>query len=53
MDVTAHHNGFIEMFVCDRSRCEEGDISQKCFQDRHCYHLDRAKGNEYETRTST
>lgn len=40
--ITAHHNGFLEVFVCDVSKCPGGDISHACFVQGHCAKLRRA-----------
>lgn len=41
----AHHNGFMELWVCDVSKCR-GEISEDCFrkkgQDKACWQLERA-----------
>lgn len=29
--VTAHHNGFVEVYVCDVDKCPGGEISPRCF----------------------
>lgn len=39
--ISAHHNGFIVLNVCDVSKCG-GDISESCFLNGHCYPLKRA-----------
>lgn len=43
--INAHHNGFFEFHLCDVAKCG-GDISKKCFQDGHCYKLERAYNEE-------
>lgn len=48
--VTAHHNGYIEVFVCDVSKCPGGDISPQCFQQGHCFRLKRALNDRCENR---
>lgn len=42
MSVVAHHNGFMELHLCDTSRCENGDISASCFHNGGCVQLRRA-----------
>lgn len=29
--LSAHHNGFMEFYICDVSKCRGGDISAECF----------------------
>lgn len=43
--INAHHNGFMEMHVCDVSKCG-GEISQACFRRGHCTMLRRAPNAE-------
>lgn len=40
--INAHHNGYIELHVCDVSKCPGGDISEECFRAGKCYKLQRA-----------
>eukprot|EP00172_Hildenbrandia_rubra_P002419 Plantae.Rhodophyta-Hildenbrandia_rubra.ctg3259.p1 GENE.Plantae.Rhodophyta-Hildenbrandia_rubra.ctg3259~~Plantae.Rhodophyta-Hildenbrandia_rubra.ctg3259.p1 ORF type:complete len:490 (-),score=65.65 Plantae.Rhodophyta-Hildenbrandia_rubra.ctg3259:1546-2952(-) len=40
--INAHHNGYMEMFVCDLDACETDDIEQECFKGGHCQKLLRA-----------
>jgi hypothetical protein len=37
----AHHQGFLEFFLCDTSACG-GDITPKCFESNQCVQLIRA-----------
>lgn len=41
ISITAHHNGFVELHICDVTNCG-GEISQKCFRNGHCKQLERA-----------
>lgn len=50
--VVAHHNGFMELYLCDVGKCG-GDISHKCFLDGHCIQLQRARFDECENGQST
>lgn len=44
MGISAHHNGFIEAYLCDVSKCTpKGDISRDCFDNGHCTKLLRSK----------
>lgn len=47
--ITAHHNGFMELYLCDVSKCRGGDISPSCFHDGHCRKLERAGNDQCET----
>lgn len=47
--INAHHNGYIEMHICDVNKCPGGEISEKCFQMGFCYKLDRAWVKECQT----
>ncbi|CAN8077314.1 unnamed protein product [Agarophyton chilense] len=40
--ITAHHNGFMEVHVCDTAKCPNGDISRQCFINGGCMQLNRA-----------
>lgn len=42
LTVNAHHNGFIEMHICDIAQCG-GEISEACFRKGHCRQLARAR----------
>lgn len=46
--ISAHHNGFIVLHVCDVSKCEGNDISERCFATGNCYPLRRALVAECE-----
>lgn len=39
--IVAHHNGFMELHVCDVAKCG-GEISPACFRNGHCRQLRRA-----------
>lgn len=41
INVVAHHNGFVEIHVCDIAKCG-GEISEACFREGHCKPLQRA-----------
>lgn len=47
--IVAHHNGYIEMYVCDVARCG-GEISKDCFRQRACYRLRRSWEPSCESR---
>lgn len=52
--ITAHHNGFFELFICNVARCPNKDISRSCFHRRGaCQQLYRAGGDACESRTNT
>lgn len=42
LSIAGHHNGFIELHVCDVSRCG-GEISENCFKQGYCRQLRRAR----------
>lgn len=42
LTVNAHHNGFIELHICNADRCG-GDISESCFRNGFCRQLLRAR----------
>lgn len=46
--IIAHHNGFIEVHVCDVQKCG-GEISEKCFQRGFCYQLQRARNSKCDS----
>jgi len=48
--IIAHHNGYMELYVCDVAKCG-GEISRQCFQQRSCYKLNRSWDNSCESRT--
>ncbi|KAI0560096.1 Lytic polysaccharide mono-oxygenase [Gracilaria domingensis] len=48
MSIVTHHNGFVEMHVCDVSRCG-GEISRECFLKGACVQLKRAYHPECES----
>lgn len=40
--ITAHHNGFVEVHICDVSKCPGGEISEQCFSEYNaCVQLER------------
>lgn len=47
MQSTAHHQGFIELFLCDTTVCG-GDISRSCFETNQCVALERVPVSECE-----
>lgn len=47
--VTTHHNGFVELRLCDVQRCG-GEISEECLRGKHCYLLKRAWDASCESR---
>lgn len=42
ISINAHHNGFIELHLCDVKKCG-GEISQSCFRKGACRQLKRAR----------
>ncbi|PXF44460.1 hypothetical protein BWQ96_05788 [Gracilariopsis chorda] len=40
--IVSNHNGFVEVHVCDVSKCPGGDISKECFLNGACTALRRA-----------
>lgn len=51
VDVTTHHNGFFEFFICNVGDCG-GDISERCFKENKCRQLMRVKTPECESQNS-
>lgn len=51
--IIAHHNGFVELRICDVSKCPGAEISERCFQMGHCYTLERAWVDECQMGNST
>lgn len=51
LTIIAHHNGFIELHICDVSKCQ-GEISEECFRKGHCRQLQRAWNPECESGNS-
>lgn len=49
ISVVAHHNGFVELHVCNVKRCG-GDISESCFRNGHCQKLIRTLEPNCESR---
>lgn len=49
MTVVAHHNGFIELHVCNVKHCG-GEISESCFRQGFCKQLLRQRDADCETR---
>lgn len=47
MQSTAHHQGFIEIFLCDTTACG-GDISRSCFEMNQCVALERVHVDQCE-----
>lgn len=47
MQSTAHHQGFIELFLCDTTICG-GDITRDCFARNQCVALEREPVNDCE-----
>lgn len=41
LSIVEHHNGFMELHVCNVEECG-GEISEKCFRRGHCKQLQRA-----------
>lgn len=41
ISIVAHHNGFMELHVCNVRKCG-GEISENCFRQGHCQQLQRA-----------
>jgi Lytic polysaccharide mono-oxygenase, cellulose-degrading len=48
VDIYAHHNGFMEWFICDLDACGT-DISTNCFADGYCQQLMRAPDAECDS----
>lgn len=46
--INAHHNGFIEIHLCDVDNCN-GEISEQCFKKGHCVQLQRAPDEECDS----
>lgn len=44
VSVNAHHNGFMELHMCDVSKCG-GEISESCFRRGACVQLKRARNS--------
>lgn len=48
LGVNAHHNGFMELWVCDVSKCN-GEINEACFRkkgaNKACWQLERSKND--------
>lgn len=36
VEMVAYHDNFIAFFICDVDKCPGGDISRRCFVERHC-----------------
>ncbi|PXF44916.1 hypothetical protein BWQ96_05336 [Gracilariopsis chorda] len=47
--ITAHHNGFMELHLCDAAKCPNGDISRSCFTSGACMQLNRAPNAECDS----
>lgn len=53
VSINAHHNGFMELHLCDASKCPGGDISPACFHRAGaCRQLKRARNSECDSGTS-
>ncbi len=48
--VITHHNGYMELHVCDVKRCN-GEISEDCFRKGACVRLNRTWDRSCESRT--
>ena len=48
MKIIAHHNGFVELHLCDVEKCG-GEISEDCFRNGYCYQLKRAPNKECDS----
>lgn len=48
LKIIAHHNGFIELHICDVEKCG-GEISEDCFRAGHCYQLKRAPNSRCDS----
>lgn len=52
LGVNAHHNGFMELWVCDVSKCR-GEISEDCFrktgQNKACWQLERSSNERCDS----
>lgn len=51
--IAVHHNGFMEMHLCDVDKCPGGEISEQCFTSGHCYQLERVVNDECDSGEST
>lgn len=47
--IVAHHNGFMELFLCNVDNCG-GEISAGCFRQNACHRLNRAWDDSCESR---
>ncbi|CAN8076940.1 unnamed protein product [Agarophyton chilense] len=50
--IVSHHNGFIEVHLCDVTKCSGGDISKQCFLSGACVQLYRAPNEACDSGTS-
>lgn len=50
--IVAHHNGFIELHLCDVARCRNKEISESCFRQGHCHQLQRSPNEKCDQKTS-
>ena len=39
--INAHHNGYLQYWICDLDGCGADDIEKKCFKEGHCRALTR------------
>lgn len=49
LTIIAHHNGFMELHICDVKKCANGEISENCFRDKHCQQLKRARNSKCDS----
>ena len=50
MHIVTNHGGFAEFHLCDIKNCQN-KISEECFQNGHCYALERVPNDSCETGT--
>lgn len=48
LEIIAHHNGFMELHLCDVAKCG-GDISAACFRQGHCTQLKRVPNSKCDS----
>lgn len=48
MEIIAHHNGFMELHLCDVAKCG-GEISAACFRGGHCTQLKRVPNRKCDS----
>lgn len=49
VSVNAHHNGFMELFICNVAKCPGGEISETCFRRGFCKQLQRARNKRCDS----